>query len=151
MVNYEVVLADGTILNANRKNHSDLLKALRGGSNNFGIVTRFDLITFPQGRFWGGDIFYEYSVAPQLASAFVEFGAQKDYDPYGVLVAGVSYQSATGQFAAIADLYYTKLVINPPVLAPVTKLQPQIFNTLRVDVLGSHTNTTYAAAQTGHR
>lgn len=150
-MNYEVVLANGTILNVNRQKHSDLLKALRGGSNNFGIVTQFDLITFPQGKFWGGDIFYEYSVAPQLVSAFVTFGAQKNYDKYGVLVAGVSYQGGTGQFAAIADLYYTKLVINPPVLAPLTKLQPQIFNTLRVDTLGSHTNTSYAAAQTGHR
>lgn len=28
--------------------------ALRGGSNNFGIVTHFDLETYPQGQLWGG-------------------------------------------------------------------------------------------------
>ena len=151
MLNYEVVLANGTILNVNRRNHSDLLKALRGGSNNFGIVTRFDLDTFSQGKFWGGDIIYNDSVTPKLASAFVEFGAQDHYDKYAVFVMGHSYQSSLGQFSALADIYYTKPVINPPIFAPLFNLQPQTFNTLRVDVLGSHTNTTYTAAQTGRR
>lgn len=155
MLNYEVVLANGTILNVNRKHHSDLLKALRGGSNNFGVVTRFDLDTFPQGKFWGGDIIYDDSVTPQLSSAFAEFGAQKDYDENAVFVVGHSYQSSlgqfSGQFSALADIYYTKPVVNPPIFDPLFKLQPQTFNTLRIDVLGSHTNTTYTAAQTGHR
>ena len=151
MANYEVVLANGTILNVNRQHHSDLMKALRGGSNNFGIVTRFDLNTFPQGKFWGGDIFYDASVTPQLVSAFTEFGAQEHYDKYAVFVMGHSYQSSSGQFAPLADIYYTKPVEYPSILAPVTNIQPQTFNTLRVDVHGSHTNTSYAAAQSGHR
>lgn len=159
MLNYEVVLANGTILNVNRQSHRDLLKALRGGSNNFGIVTRFDLDTFSQGKFWGGDIIYDDSVTPQLATAFTEFGAQEHYDEYSVFVMGHSYQSSlrqaaqsnSGQFSALADIYYTKPVVNPPIFDPLFKLQPQIFNTLKIDVHGSHTNTTYTAAQTNHR
>jgi FAD/FMN-containing dehydrogenase len=38
--NFEVVLASGQIVNANSKTNSDLWRALRGGSNNFGIVTK---------------------------------------------------------------------------------------------------------------
>ncbi|ESZ90177.1 hypothetical protein SBOR_9430 [Sclerotinia borealis F-4128] len=38
--NFEVVLADGQIINANANANSDLWTALKGGSNNFGVVTR---------------------------------------------------------------------------------------------------------------
>ncbi|KAJ3471951.1 hypothetical protein MRS44_002050 [Fusarium solani] len=47
--NFEVVLADGRIANANKDSNSDLWKALKGGSANFGIVTRFDVSDIP---FW---------------------------------------------------------------------------------------------------
>lgn len=47
VVNFEVVLADGTIVNANQTANADLWHALKGGSSNFGIVTRFDMEAFP--------------------------------------------------------------------------------------------------------
>ncbi|KAL8919908.1 MAG: hypothetical protein Q9172_004756, partial [Xanthocarpia lactea] len=52
-MNYEIVLANGQIKNINQTSNPDLYFALRGGGNNFGIVTRFDLQTFPQGPMWG--------------------------------------------------------------------------------------------------
>ncbi|KXX79885.1 Bifunctional solanapyrone synthase [Madurella mycetomatis] len=45
--NAEVVLADGRIVNANVKENPDLYRAIKGGGSNFGIVTRFDLQTYP--------------------------------------------------------------------------------------------------------
>ncbi|KAJ4003939.1 hypothetical protein NW766_011794 [Fusarium irregulare] len=47
VVNYEVVLANGSIIHANPHSHGDLWKALKGGGGNFGIVTRFDMEAFP--------------------------------------------------------------------------------------------------------
>jgi FAD/FMN-containing dehydrogenase len=47
VVNFEVVLASGDIINANASANSDLWLALKGGSSNFGIVTRFDLEATP--------------------------------------------------------------------------------------------------------
>ncbi|KAI8229620.1 Bifunctional solanapyrone synthase [Colletotrichum sp. SAR 10_86] len=47
VANFEVVLAGGKVVNANATENSDLWWALKGGSNNFGIVTRFDMNTFP--------------------------------------------------------------------------------------------------------
>ncbi|KAF9877500.1 FAD binding domain-containing protein [Colletotrichum karsti] len=47
VVNYEVVLASGDVINANATVNSDLYRALKGGGNNFGVVTRFDIETFP--------------------------------------------------------------------------------------------------------
>jgi hypothetical protein len=46
VVNYEVVLANGSIIHANRHSHEDLWKALKGGGANFGIVTRFEMEAF---------------------------------------------------------------------------------------------------------
>ena len=45
--NFEVVLTNGTIVNANVDQNSDLWKALKGGGSNFGIVTRFYMEALP--------------------------------------------------------------------------------------------------------
>jgi FAD/FMN-containing dehydrogenase len=49
VVNYEIVLASGEIVQANAETNKDLWVALKGGGCNFGIVTRFDLRVFEQG------------------------------------------------------------------------------------------------------
>lgn len=56
VLNFEVVLASGEIVNANQTSHSDLFSALKGGGNNFGIVTRIDLVAFRNSALWGGEI-----------------------------------------------------------------------------------------------
>jgi hypothetical protein len=47
VVNFEVVLANGSIVNANASARPDLWRALKGGSGNFGIVTRYDMSAIP--------------------------------------------------------------------------------------------------------
>ncbi|RQM06374.1 hypothetical protein DH86_00001192, partial [Scytalidium sp. 3C] len=54
VVNYEVVLGNGSIINANCTANADLWKALKGGGSNFGIVTRFDMEVLPS-----IDLYYE--------------------------------------------------------------------------------------------
>jgi len=43
VVNWEVVLADGSVVNANASTNPALWKAQKGGSGNLGFVTRIDL------------------------------------------------------------------------------------------------------------
>ncbi|KAK8026555.1 FAD linked oxidase-like protein [Apiospora marii] len=50
--NFEVVLADGTTVNANAKENSDLFWALKGGGPNFGVVTRIDVYAIPARKIW---------------------------------------------------------------------------------------------------
>ncbi|KAH9993467.1 6-hydroxy-D-nicotine oxidase [Xylariaceae sp. FL0662B] len=45
--NYEVVLANSSVVNANAHTNPDLYRSLKGGGTNFGIVTRFDIQTCP--------------------------------------------------------------------------------------------------------
>ncbi|EED78329.1 predicted protein [Postia placenta Mad-698-R] len=53
---YQLVLPNGTISDITASSNPDLFFALKGGFNNFGIVTQFTLKTFPQGQVWGGTI-----------------------------------------------------------------------------------------------
>lgn len=46
VVNYEVVLFDGRIVEANINSNPDLFWALKGGSDNAGIVTKFETKTY---------------------------------------------------------------------------------------------------------
>lgn len=71
---YEVVLASGEVVYASASSHQDLWLALKGGSNNFGIVTRFDFAAFEQGDMWGGVVQFNYTqrvVDAQIGRAHV--------------------------------------------------------------------------------
>lgn len=51
--NYEVVLSDGTIVEANANSHSDLFWALKLAGTNYGIITRFDMNADASTEIWG--------------------------------------------------------------------------------------------------
>lgn len=53
---FEVVLANSTVVTASAQEHGELFTALKGGGNNFGIVTRFDLMAFPASPIWSGSV-----------------------------------------------------------------------------------------------
>lgn len=41
--NFEVVLANGSVIDVNHNEHADLFQAMKGSSGNLGLVTRVDL------------------------------------------------------------------------------------------------------------
>lgn len=118
-------------MNANANENSDLWRALKGGSNNFGVVTRFDLRAFPQGNFWGGMILYDDSTSPQLLKAFANLNKAIDFDEYAALILSFSYVSSFG-FIVSANMEYTRPVANPPTFRPFTSIQPQFSSTMRI-------------------
>lgn len=136
VINYEVVLATGEIVNANAQEHPDLWHALRGGGNNFGIVTRYDLRTFKQGPFWGGSVFYFPPSFPGQIEALVGELKKPDASAETHLMISIGYSVSFAQLGGdlcMNQLYYTGPVENPPVLEPFATVQPQIdqLNTMR--------------------
>lgn len=54
VIEYEIVLANGTVKYATACSDPDLFWALKGGSSNYGIVTNFKLNTFPSTKVMAG-------------------------------------------------------------------------------------------------
>lgn len=58
VLEYQLVLANGTITNVTKDNYPDLFKSMKGGGNNFGIVTNYRLQAHPQANVWGGNLVF---------------------------------------------------------------------------------------------
>ncbi|KAF2753071.1 FAD-binding domain-containing protein [Pseudovirgaria hyperparasitica] len=75
VVGYEVVLPDSRVVYATKTAYPDLFWALKGGSNNFGIVTRFDVQTFTAGPAWAGAAIWKRESLPAFFQAAVSYMA----------------------------------------------------------------------------
>ncbi|KAH7014660.1 hypothetical protein B0J12DRAFT_611307 [Macrophomina phaseolina] len=68
IVRYQVVLTNGTVVNATINENADLYKSLKGGLSNFGIITEFEVMTSDV-----VDINYEVSLySPNSTKAVLE-------------------------------------------------------------------------------
>lgn len=149
VVNAEVVLASGEIVNANENENDDLHLALRGGSNNFGVVTRIDLETLPLGKVWGGTQYYALETYTQQLQALYDFTADPEYDEYASST--MSFGANAAQAVALNNLVYAKAT---PELSPKLKLFtdiPSLFGTLRQTNLSGVTNELAATSPGGLR
>lgn len=148
----QIVLASGEIVNANAYYHSDLFKALKGGTNNFGVVTRFDLKTFEQGKLWGGFIVYPWTSVPAQLQALEEFTSASGagVDDHASVINAYIIGPKGPEF--VANQYtYTKAEEYPPALQNFTNQQPQYSNTMRITNLTDITIETGAGTPNGHR
>ncbi|OAA53694.1 FAD-binding, type 2 [Cordyceps fumosorosea ARSEF 2679] len=73
VANWEIVLANGTVVNANAKENADLWKAQKGGSGNLGFVTRVDQVTIPGTQLWGGFTQYDLAKRDDVFKAYLNF------------------------------------------------------------------------------
>ncbi|KAH8110449.1 hypothetical protein DFH11DRAFT_1730360 [Phellopilus nigrolimitatus] len=63
VVEVEMVLADGSIIFVNEKEHPDLWWSLRGGGPAFGVVTRYKAIAYPVPIVFAGNLIYNFHAA----------------------------------------------------------------------------------------
>ncbi|WDK19468.1 FAD binding domain-containing protein [Colletotrichum graminicola] len=120
VANFEVVLADGSIVNANATSNPDLWQGLKGSGANLGLVTRFDMhvIDFPDPSkpvVWGGKLYYDLESGPQVIDAFVDFveNVQKDENSSSIVYWG--YVPANGGMFLNAAIQNTLAEVAPPV------------------------------------
>ncbi|KAF3400409.1 Bifunctional solanapyrone synthase, partial [Talaromyces pinophilus] len=115
VTNYQIVLADGDIVNANNHSNRDLFQALKGGNNNFGIVTQVTLTTFAQGDMWAATLYNDLSIVDDVIAEFVKINSPTEYDQYASLITSFGYSQAQNMTLISSNLEYTKPVENPPV------------------------------------
>lgn len=113
--NFEVVLSDGAVVNANQNENEDLFFALRGGGNSFGVVTRIDLETYEQGLLWTGSVMCDVSVLDANIKEFVRLSASDDYDEKASFLLSFAYIGSLRLSALANTLLYTDPVESPPV------------------------------------
>ncbi|KAG0152942.1 FAD dependent oxidoreductase, putative [Penicillium digitatum] len=87
VLDYEVVLANGTIVHASENENPDLFKSLKGGGNNFGVVTAYTLQTHPQDhKVWGGNYLFTADKAPEILTAVRNFTDEYPDDKAAIIV-----------------------------------------------------------------
>lgn len=110
VISYQIVLADGFITEASSLRNPDLWRALKGGANNFGIVTRFRMRCFPYTKVWSGFLYLPSFQATKVLAGVHEMIAR---DPYDENAAGplacFTYVQKLGIQVISINLVYTKL------------------------------------------
>lgn len=115
VVNFEVVLATSEIVNANATANVDLFKALQGGDNNFGIVTKIDLETVDTFPIAEGHLFNSATYLDEVLGAFANIVASPSYDVHASIVTSVSYNATSRAWSIVNVPQYTLPNPNPPV------------------------------------
>ncbi|KAF9245769.1 FAD-binding domain-containing protein [Melanogaster broomeanus] len=145
---YELVTPDGNVKNVSKESDADLFFGLRGGLNNFGIVTRFTLQTFPQTQVWGGFISYTPDQVEKVNQATADFAANTT-DPKAALLITYDYFASRKSLAPSALIFYNAPTPPPGVFdeflaipALVTNLTTLSFSAL---IKTSMANATYGS------
>ncbi|KAK0224250.1 hypothetical protein IW262DRAFT_882884 [Armillaria fumosa] len=93
VIAYELVTPNATVVTVTEENDPDLFFSLKGGFNNYGIVTRFTLKAYPQGPVWGGVVSYNASYISAFNAAAVKFCSEVT-DPKAAMVMTYAYTSS---------------------------------------------------------
>ncbi|KAL8665662.1 MAG: hypothetical protein Q9168_007656 [Polycauliona sp. 1 TL-2023] len=145
---FEVVLGNGTVVEATNTTNADLFTALKGSQNNLGVITKFDFVAFEQTDLWGGEASYDKKTIPEQIKAFYEFTKNIKNDPYGSLIFLWTYSpslpesdriSVTNLYEYTANLSGPVTTYPPPFkgFAPDGPIGAPTANTLRVANLSS--------------
>ncbi|KAH7312601.1 hypothetical protein B0I35DRAFT_481044 [Stachybotrys elegans] len=138
---FEVVLADGEIVIASRDSNAGLFKALKGGSSNFGIVTRYEMEAFEVGDMFGGLVLWNRTHTEEMIHAMVGFAENIEQDPYSTaflmwwhdpvmfhettILSGM--HNTRGHVSSSLDrLLSVPQVANTTRLAPITSFNPEL-------------------------
>lgn len=140
----KVVLANGTITTASETRNPDLFFALRGGSNNFTIVTAFTVRVFPQDAVSSQratytsanqtesalDAIYDLFTNPQLTADM-----DMAYDFYYM------YNQASGAFSLMGSEWYANPAVAEPEVFRAIRSVPSTTRTARSGSMANLTGT----------
>ena len=115
---FEVVLGDGTAVYCSVDVRPDLYRALKGGGSNFGVVTRFDLQTYPLLKTQYTVSLYKPDDYENIIKASVDAHKEMEKDDKAAYFTNVHRD-----FVAIGQLYADTPKEEPKVFEPFRKLE----------------------------
>ncbi|KAL9065040.1 MAG: hypothetical protein Q9161_008494, partial [Pseudevernia consocians] len=153
--NYEVVTADGQILDVNAKSHPDLFWALKGGGqSNYGIITRFDLEVFPLVDIYAGFIVQTPAYVKQLVQAVASYVAVGggSFDPNVAIALTLEFAADTRAVTGVSTLFYNSSSDPAPkALENFTSIPVAAPSTVSERTLTSFINETIVTGTRGSR
>ncbi|KAF8657984.1 hypothetical protein AX14_007770 [Amanita brunnescens Koide BX004] len=103
VVAFELVKPDGEVVQVTERSDAELFFGLKGGLNNFGVVTRFTLNTFPQPEVWTASIIYPESAMSDVSAAVIKFTSNNKDEKVNM---APMYLSLNGTIVVTQILYY---------------------------------------------
>ncbi|KAL1756883.1 hypothetical protein FB107DRAFT_289773 [Schizophyllum commune] len=97
VIAFELVKPNGEVAHVSEKSDPDLFFVLKG------IVTRFTLKTYPQGKLWGGHALYTEELSSEFSDALYDF-SENNTDPKASLIG--SYSSINGELYSTLFMAY---------------------------------------------
>jgi hypothetical protein len=137
---YEVVLANGTIVTASSTKNASLFRALKGGNNNFGIVTQFNAKLYSQSAFWGGQISQPVTNKEAYFDFLTKFTNSATYDPYAALISIFIWIQGAPATILHTPTYTNGTATWPPASFKPLDDMPKLTTTIRKEKLASFTN-----------
>lgn len=146
---YEVVLANGTIVEATINQNPDLWKSLKGGLLNYGIVTRFDLETMPAVDLAYGLNVLDFNHSFEVADALVDFTNNMEQHPDDHMFILYTDDTSSGNGATMIIPIYvnTKGDLNTTSFDKITKI-PSLVSSWERMSLSAAANASQVAAGT---
>ena len=129
-----MVLADGSLINANETHDGDLWFAMKAGQNNFGITTHITTKAYPMGGVWGGVRQWNGSQIAAVSDAFAEYQRVGQLDTKSSLIADLV---PTNDTLYITFVYFAPVTTTPkafdafykiPAVADTTALHPNFLD-----------------------
>jgi len=111
LVEVQVVLCNGESVKASAERNSDLFFAIRGGGNNFGIVTSFTVKTYPLGPIYRNMLTFPIDKAAKVKEAIMNF-IDKCKDKKAAIVGAYRHFCIRGEREdkITVDLFYDGLL-----------------------------------------
>lgn len=147
----KIVLPNATVATVNEHTNADLYFALRGGMNNFGIITHFTMRAVPQTQFYSGQKSYSADKRDTIADIAYELttGSSKS-DTAMSFYYGFGYDQETDNYTLTFTQEYSQPIFNPRPFYRLNRV-PSESSTIRIDWSTSFSREVDSATPPGGR
>ncbi|KAJ6132906.1 FAD linked oxidase N-terminal [Penicillium samsonianum] len=147
---YELILPNATVVVVTEDAHPDLYFALRGGMNNFGIVTHFIIRAVFQGQIHAGDRTYTIDKRDAILDQAYRLTTQWKNNTAISFSHGFGYHQSTGQYTVSFTPEYSHPILNPAPFAELKRI-PFETDTVRLGLASEFSEDVSSATPRGGR